>query len=107
VRKVTLIEILLLIFLGVVIAFVVDKLYLEDRFHRVALPSEDEVMMLDRERLTKMLNKSQLYENLRRTHEIHRGRSMSRHTHRRAHLAQAGDAGNGKSVLPPGERSKL
>lgn len=97
------IGILLLIFLGVVIAFVVDKLFLEDRFHRVALPPEDDVIMLERERLAKMLKGSQLYEDLRRAHEIHRGRSLPRHTHRRPHLAQAGDRGGGQGLLPPSE----
>lgn len=98
------IEIALLIFLGVVLAYIVDKLYLEGRFHRIALPSDEDVTVLDREPLTKMLNKSELYESLRRNHEIHRGRSLPRHTHRHHHLAQTRNRGDGQGILPPGER---
>lgn len=102
------ISIILLILLGGMIAFVIDKLFLEDRFNRIALPSsDDDVIVLDSERLVKMLNESKLYEDLRRSHEVHRGRSLPRSTHRRNHLAQARNRGGGQGVLPPGKRSKL
>lgn len=97
------IEILLLIFLGVVLAFIADKLFLEDRFHRLSLPKDDDVIILEQETLTKMLNESKLYEDRRRAHEVHRGRSLPRHTHRRTHLGQAGDRGDGQGILPPSE----
>lgn len=97
------IVIVLMIILGVSLAYAADKLYLEDRFHRVALPPNEDVFLLEREPLTKILNRSELYESLRRTHEIHRGRSLPRTAHRRSHLAQAGDRGDGKGILPPGK----
>lgn len=95
--------IILLIFLGVISAYVFDKLYLQDRFNRISLPADDEVVVLDRERLSMMLDKSELYGNLKRTHEIHRSRLMSRTADRRHHLAQARNRGGGQGVLPEGE----
>ena len=96
-------EIILLI-IGVSLAYAADKLFLRERIRQVALsPKDEDLLVLEQEPLTKILNRSETYESLQRTQEIHRSRSLPRASHRLDHLVQAGDRGDGQGVLPPGE----
>ncbi len=96
--------IVLLILFGVLLGYAADKLFLEERIRDVSLSSrDDDILVLEREPLARILNQSEIYETLRRTQEVHRGRSLPRPSHRDSHLAQIGDRGNGQGVLPPGE----
>jgi len=99
-----LLVIVLLILFGVLLGYAADKLFLEERIRNVSLSAKDEdILVLEREPLSRILNQSQTYEALRRTQEIHRSRSLPRPDHRKHHLAQAGNGGDGQGILPPGE----
>ncbi|NGX54180.1 MAG: hypothetical protein K1000chlam4_00905 [Chlamydiae bacterium] len=94
-------QIILLILFGVFLAYAVDKLYLEERFRRLSPSKRDEdLLVLEREPLVKILRQSGSYETLRRTQEVHRGRSLPRPSNRDHNLVQAGDRGDGQGVLP-------
>lgn len=94
--------ILMLILLGVVIAYAIDRIYINQRFRSISLTAEDdEVSVLRDAPLRRILSKSDTYEHLKRNQEVHRGRSMPRSRHRRHHLAQARDGRDGEGILPP------
>ncbi len=94
--------IVFLILVGIGLAYLVDKLFLSNRFHRIALPERDEILMLEREALTQLLKKSKMYEDLKEHYKVSRGRSMPRSIDTGAHVVQIGNRRNGKGILPSG-----
>jgi hypothetical protein len=88
----------------VFLAYGVDRFFLEERIRKFSLSAKDEdLLVLEREPLNKILKQSELYETLKRTNEVHRSRFMPRHSNRNYHLVQTGDRRDGQGILPPGK----
>ena len=93
--------ILFLIASGVLIAYGVDKLWIEPWLTRKRLTSPD-VTVLNGAPLARMLEKSDKYANFRTHQKVSRVRSVGRGVDRR-HLDEPGDRGGGQNILPPHE----